>query len=234
MPADPKLIEALLTPVPGDQPAGKDLRYDPRYDQVKEARREDLELPPGGLATDRKIADWPHVVKLSGQLLSSETKDLQLAAWLSEALLKRDGLSGLVTGLASLRSILERYWDHCYPAWDEDDPELRAGPLEWVGSRLDVAARQTAIAPGGMSLLDYQASRGIRSEADAAGNRDAAGAREEAPADGKRMPEEIDGAIAGAPKAFYKALIAETDIAMAATVALEKASDERFGRDAPS
>ena len=147
MPVDTALLEALLLPVPGDNPAGRDLRYDPRYDQVKEARREDLELPPGGLATDRKVADWQHVVKLSAQLLSAETKDLQLAAWLSEALLKRDGLSGLITGLESLRSILERYWDHCYPAWDEDDPELRAGPLVWVGSKLEVPVRQTAIAP---------------------------------------------------------------------------------------
>ena len=234
MPVDTALLEALLLPVPGDNPAGRDLRYDPRYDQVKEARREDLELPPGGLATDRKVADWQHVVKLSAQLLSAETKDLQLAAWLSEALLKRDGLSGLITGLESLRSILERYWDHCYPAWDEDDPELRAGPLVWVGSKLEVPVRQTAIAPGGVSLLDYQASRVVPSEADAEGNRDKRVARAEALGDGKRSPEEVDGAIAGAPKAFYKTLLAETDAALAATVALEKASDERFGRDAPS
>jgi type VI secretion system protein ImpA len=191
-------------------------------------------LPPGGLATDRKIADWPQVVKLSGQLISTETKDLQLAAWLSEALLKRDGLSGLITGLESLRSIIERYWENCYPAWDEEDPELRAGPLEWVGSKLDVPVRQTAIAPGGISLLDYQASRSIPSETDAEANRDKRLAREEALGDGKRSPEQVDGAIAGAPKAFYKALIAETDTALAATVALEKACDERFGRDAPS
>ena len=116
MPVDTALLEALLAPVPGEAPTGRDLRYDPRYDQVKEARREDLDLPAGGLATDRKVADWQAVVKLSGQLLSAETKDLQLAAWLTEALLKRDGLAGLTTGLESLRGILERYWEHCYPA----------------------------------------------------------------------------------------------------------------------
>ena len=120
MPVDTALLEALLAPVPGDNPAGRDLRYDPRYDQVKEARREDLELPAGGLATERKVADWPQVVKLSTQLVSTETKDLQLTAWLAEALLKRDGLAGLITGLEGLRGILDRYWDGCFPAWDED------------------------------------------------------------------------------------------------------------------
>jgi hypothetical protein len=128
MPVDTALLEALLAPVPGDNPAGRDLRYDPRYDQVKEARREDLELPPGGLATDRKVADWPQVVKLSGQLLSAETKDLQLAAWLSEALLKRDGLSGLVTGLESLRSLLAGDWGPSDPPGVEGGPALRGGP----------------------------------------------------------------------------------------------------------
>jgi type VI secretion system protein ImpA len=234
MPVDTALLEALLTPVPGDNPAGRDLRYDPRYDQVKEARREDLDLPAGGLATERKVADWPQVVKLATQLVSTDTKDLQLTAWLTEALLKRDGLTGLTTGLEALRGVLDRYWDGCYPAWDEDDPEMRSGPLDWVGTKLDVPVRQTAVAPGGVSLLDFQASRTIPSEADAEGNRDKRKAREEAIAEGKRSPEDVDGAIAGAPKAFYKALIAETDAAFAAATVLEKASDERFGRDAPS
>ena len=234
MPVDTALLEALLAPVPGDNAAGRDLRYDPRYDQVKEARREDLELPAGGLATERKVADWPQVVKLSSQLISTETKDLQLTAWLTEALLKRDGLTGLTTGLEALRGVLDRYWDGCYPAWDEDDPELRAGPLDWVGSKLDVPVRQTAVAPGGVSLLDFQTSRAIPSEGEAEGNREKRTARDEALADGKRSPEDVDGAIAGAPKAFYKALIAETDAAFATAAALEKATDERFGRDAPS
>ncbi|HTK53357.1 MAG TPA: type VI secretion system protein TssA, partial [Gemmatimonadaceae bacterium] len=186
------------------------------------------------LATERKVADWPQVVKLSTQLVSTETKDLQLTAWLAEALLKRDGLAGLITGLEGLRGILDRYWDGCFPAWDEDDPELRAGPLDWVGTKLEVPVRQTAVAPGGVSLLDFQASRGIPSEGDAEGNREKRAAREEALAEGKRSPEDVDAAIAGAPKAFYKALIADTDTALAAATALEKASDERFGRDAPS
>ena len=234
MPVDTALLEALLAPVAGDNPAGRDLRYDPRYDQVKEARREDLELPAGGLATERKVADWPQVVKLSTQLVCTETKDLQLTAWLTEALLKRDGLTGLTTGLEALRGILDRYWDGCYPAWDEGDPELRAGPLDWVGTKLQLPVRQTAVAPGGVSLLDFQTSRGVPSESDAEANREKRAAREEALADGKRSPEDVDGAVAGAPKAFYKALIAETDTAFASAAALEKASDERFGRDAPS
>src|SRR6476620_8389874 len=163
MSANDELLASLLAPIPGDNPSGKDLRYDPRYDKVKEARREDLDLPAGGLATERKVADWPQVVKLATELLSKETKDLQLAAWLTEALLKRDGAPGLTTGLALLKGLLEQFWETLYPELDEDDPELRTGPLEWVGGRLDVAARQVLFA-NGVTYLDFQLSRTIPTE----------------------------------------------------------------------
>src|SRR5688500_14584618 len=234
MPVDTALLEALLAPVPGDNPAGRDLRYDPRYDQVKEARREDLELPPGGLATDRKLADWAQAAKLAGTLLEKESKDLQLAAWLAESLLRRDGLPGLGTGLEVMRGILDRYWESAYPEWDEEDPEMRAGPLDWVGSRLDVPVRQSAIAPGGVTLLDYAVSRTVPSEAEAEANKDKRTAREEALAEGKTPPEEVDRAVAAAPKAFYKTLVAEADAAIAALAGLERVADDKFGRDAPS
>ncbi len=231
MPVDTALIEAVLVPVPGDNPAGADLRYDARYDQIKEARREDLDIPGGG---ERKLGDWPQVIALSRKLLETETKDLQLAGWLAEALLKRDGLSGFAAGLDAMRGLLDGFWETVYPAWDEDDPELRAGPLEWVGTRLDVAVRQLPIAPGGVTLLAYQASRGIPTEDEAENNSDKRSARAEAIAEGKLPPEEADRAIAGATKAFYKGVVADVDAAGTALAALEKVADDRFGRDAPS
>jgi type VI secretion system protein ImpA len=233
MPVDSALIAALLAPVTAEAPAGKDLRYDARYDQVKEARREDLELPPGGLATERKLADWPAVVRLASALLEKQTKDLQLGAWLTEALLKKDGLAGLATGLDVLHGILDRYWEGCFPAWDEDDPELRAGPLELVGGKFDVLVRQTPIAPG-VSLLAHQLSRAVPTEEEGKSNKEKRTARDEALAEGKMAPEEADKAVAGAPKAYYKALVADTDAAIASLAGLERVADEKFGRDAPS
>ncbi len=116
MPVDTTLIEALLVPVPGDNPAGAELRYDPRYDQVKEARREDPDLPRGPQEGPRKLSDWPAVVKLSRELIEKESKDLQLAAWLTEALLNRDGLTGLATGVRVMHGILDTYLGRLLPA----------------------------------------------------------------------------------------------------------------------
>ena len=234
MPVDTTALNTLLTPIAGDNAAGRDLRYDPRYDQVKEARREDIALPAGGLATERKVGDWALAAKLARQLLESESKDLQLAAWLTESQLKREGLPGLTNGLAALQGILEQYWDSCYPAWDEEDPELRAGPLEWVGTKLDIPVRQSAIAPGGISLLDFQVSRGVPSESEAEGSTEKGERRNEAIADGKPMPEVVDRAMDAAPKAFFKTLVAEANGALAAITSLGAVADEKFGRDAPS
>src|SRR5436305_13798458 len=111
MPPNAELLATLLAPIPGDSPAGKDLRYDPRYDNVKDARREDPDLPQGALATERKLADWPQVVTLGTQLLAAETKDLQLAVWLTEGLVKREGFGGLTTGLLLLKGLLDQYWE---------------------------------------------------------------------------------------------------------------------------
>jgi len=51
----------LLTPIPGENPSGPDLRYNskvPIYDQVKEARRQDDDLAQGDWQHERKVADY--------------------------------------------------------------------------------------------------------------------------------------------------------------------------------
>ncbi|MCC7060801.1 MAG: type VI secretion system ImpA family N-terminal domain-containing protein, partial [Burkholderiaceae bacterium] len=155
MPLDTALIEALLTPVPGDNPAGTELRYDPRYEAVKEARREDPDLPRLEHDGPRKLADWPVVLKVARELVEKESKDLQLTGWLTEGLLHHQGLPGLATGITALRGILDTFWEGCFPEWDEEDPELRAGPLEWVGTTLDIPIKLLPVAPNGPSFLTY-------------------------------------------------------------------------------
>ena len=85
----------LLNPISADKPAGENLRYAPVYDKIKEARREDDDAPQGDWKRERKVADWPLVIKLISESLATKTKDLQLAAWLAEAMLRREGVAGL-------------------------------------------------------------------------------------------------------------------------------------------
>src|SRR5215472_18166006 len=93
------LRDDLLKPIADSSPGGVDLRYDPIYDKIKEARREDDDTPQGEWATARKVAEWPLVIKLATEALTTKSKDLQIGAWLTEAMLRRDGFGGLRAGL---------------------------------------------------------------------------------------------------------------------------------------
>lgn len=230
----PDVLAPLLAPIPGDAPAGRDLRYDARYDAVREARREDAELPDGGLATERKVADWARVQKDTADLLGKESKDLNLAAWHAEALLRRAGVGGLAGGLTVLTGLLDQFWDGLYPEVEDGDVELRLGPLEWVGSRLDMAVRQAPIANGGLTFLSYRESRLVPTEAEAEANGEKRTQRAERLAEGRLAPEAATAAIAATPKAFYKTLVADVTAAVAALDELERVSDERFEDDPPS
>ncbi len=96
------LREDILNPIPGDNPSGENLRYAPIYDQIKEARREDDDVPQGEWQIEIKKADWVLVIKLASEALATKSKDLQIAAWLTEAMLRREGFAGLQAGLVLL------------------------------------------------------------------------------------------------------------------------------------
>ncbi|HEY6331529.1 MAG TPA: type VI secretion system ImpA family N-terminal domain-containing protein, partial [Blastocatellia bacterium] len=84
-------IESLLVSIPGENPAGEDLTYDPLLDEIREARRADDNLEQGDWKRELKSADWNKVVALTSEALATRSKDLQLAAWLAEALAKLHG-----------------------------------------------------------------------------------------------------------------------------------------------
>src|SRR3954467_5863735 len=130
------LRDDLLSPIAGTTPGGIELRYDPIFDKIKEARREDLDAPQGEWATTLKTADWPLVIKLAKDAIATKSKDLQIAAWLTEALARREGFPGLRSGLEVLAGLVEVHWDNLYPEIDDGDAEMRAAPLEWVGTKL--------------------------------------------------------------------------------------------------
>lgn len=231
MPVNSELVARLLQPVAGEEPSGPDLRYDPRVDVIKEARREELDLPG---VTNRKIADWPKVVSGCSDLLAKETKDLQLGSWLTEALLQQSGFGGLATGLETLSGLLQNFWDTVHPLPEDDDLELRSGPLEFVGKKLAIPVKLTAFGTTGVSFDDYVESRKVPAESEAEGDRSKAQLRNELLEQGKKAPETVDAAFETLTKVAVRAILADVDQSIAALSALEKISDEKFGRDAPA
>lgn len=227
----PALHDTLLEPIPGESPGGVALRYDPVYDRIKEARREGEDAWGG----EPKKADWPLVVKLATEALGKRSKDLQIGAWLTEALVRRNGFGGLADGLEVLAGMLDRYWDTLHPEIEDGDLELRAAPLQWVGLKLDLAVKMVPVNASGHDLLQYDAARMVPTEADAAADERKRAAREEAAAEGKLMPEDFERAFASTPVDHYRRLHGDVRRAIAATADLDETSRRLFGDDeAPS
>lgn len=229
----PLATTELLEPIPGESPGGGSLRYDPIYDQIKQARTEEDDLPAGDWSRERKTADYGLVVKLSTEALKKRSKDLQIAAWLTEALLKREGVAGLAQGLGLIQALLENFWDHLHPELEDGDAEFRAAPLEWVGGYFDRAIRVTPITSEGYTLTQYRESRTVGYEKDAQTSDDREARRRKIQS-GLLSPEEFDEGFAATPKNWYKHQITEFDAAIEALDALDLASQDRFGDVAPS
>ena len=150
-------VAKLLNPVSPQNPAGESLRYSPTYDQIKAARREDdAELPQGIWQSKLKKADWQEVRNLCLQALETQSKDLQIAAWLLEACIHIDGFAGAAEGLRVLTALCEKFWSTIYPPLDPDDPEHRLAPIAWIDSRLSVRLKLIPVtSPGSGDLPPY-------------------------------------------------------------------------------
>ena len=235
------LPEGLLSPIPGDSPSGQDLRYDPVYDRIREARRaeEELQLSEEASKSDVwtravKKADYIQVIKLSTEALLKRTKDLQIAAWLTEAMLAQEKITGLTQGLELVRGLTERFWDTLYPGIEDGDLEMRAAPINWIATRLDIPIRQVPLTKNKLDWFKFQESRRVPYEKDANENEAKRVAREAALAEKKCTPEQFDDGVRASGDAFYRQLTSDLGAAVEAAQSLESLSDEKLAQYAPS
>ena len=255
------LPDNILAPIPGENPGGVNLRYDPISEKIKEARREEEELPTGDVwQAERKLADHKTVIKLATEALATKSKDLNIAAWLTESLLKTQGFTGFNEGLTLVNGIITTFWDHCYPqvqpaempppdaeedenerATREDEYreeregalELRAAPISWIATAFDIPLRQAAITKSGLGFLKFKESRTVGYEADASGNDEKIERRAALIGEGKLTAEDWDSA----EKATGNELLREERAALRASLETLKTVNEfcqeKFGETAP-
>lgn len=130
-------VQALLAPVPGDDAAGKSLRYDPLFRAIADARRHDDEsLPMREWERPLVRADWKRVAALASEALATRSKDFQLAAWLCEAWTHLHGVSGFCAGTRLLGALADAYWDGAWPRIDDGDADARSAPLAWLNETM--------------------------------------------------------------------------------------------------
>lgn len=235
-------IDLILNPIPGENPAGEDLRYTPIYDEIKEARRADDPFDRGDWDREIKTSDWDRVITIAVDALTKKTKDLQIAVWLAEALARTEGFEGLHAGLKILNGLLRDYWEHLYPQIEEDDFDFRAAPVEFLNDKLWISVKQIPVtdnqAGPGHSWINWQESRQVGYESDARNqygdvDEDKKNARDELIAEGKLTAEEFDAAVAFTSRAFYVALSRILNRCTEEFEKFDQTVDERFGRSAP-
>ncbi len=134
-------LDALLQPISDENPSGESLRYSGLYDEISEARRADDTLNRGDWQEQLKVADYRKVVDLAIPALTTQTKDLQVAAWLSESLVKMHGFVGLRDSLQLLAGLQDKFWETLHPEIDEGDMEGRANAISWMDQQCAFAAR---------------------------------------------------------------------------------------------
>jgi type VI secretion system protein ImpA len=235
-------LGSLLAPIPGENPSGESLRYAGLHDEIREARRSDEALDQGEWKRELKAADWGEVEGLATAALAGRTKDLQVCAWLAEALVKRHGLAGLRDGLRLARGLLENFWDGLYPEADEGDLDARANSLTWMDRQLAQALREVPLTAGsqgaGYSFWQWKDS----TQFDVPENLEALDSEEQtraaelqarASAEGKVTSEQWRKEKNTTRRAFYEEAYALLGECREEFKALDLVMDERFGSQTP-
>ncbi len=230
--------DALMQPIGPDNPSGDDLRLnssDTTFAQLEEMRLEiDPAIDPGG---NSKQADWPGVVKLASETLSTSTKDLGLAAILTQGLVVQEGFPGLLTGLRIIKGLISDFWETVHPGWDEGEiiEPIRARPLSWLGSSKDFSLAIKRIplsAPIGAtahSWFDYEQSQRVDKAAIVADQ----GPYQELLAAGFITGEQWRGSLGGTPPERMESVLTGLADSLSELEELNKTCEENFQEDSP-
>jgi type VI secretion system protein ImpA len=232
-------VEAMLKPISADKPSGVDVKDGKSFEMLKEARREEEAISQGEWKREVKVADWPKVVQLSTKILTTESKDLQVAAWLVEGLVKRHGFAGLRDGLSVINGLHVRFWDSLYPVIEAGDLEFRSGRLEALNKILPISIRNVPLIhpPGGAvySYRHYKESQEVENlrrgaESDSVKRSQLADALEE----GKLEGEKFDKAVVGTPLTHCTAILENIAQSWEEFERLDHVLEDKYGQDAPS
>lgn len=144
--ATPPVIDfdELMAPIPvakeGDTPAGNrsvTSQLKNRVDYFRDGFDPDNPPPPDKRGNKGEPM-WKNIENETKAALAKKCKDLEIAGWLTEALLMRFGFAGARDGFRLIRTMWEEAWDRIYPALDPeevaDSIEKRVGRITTLAS----------------------------------------------------------------------------------------------------
>lgn len=236
-------LQALLTPIAGQSLVGADLREDfgPQsiYYRLRDARAEARAAERASDATggdDPPPPQWRTVRDLAKSALQNTTKDLEIAAWYLEALVRSDGLDGIAAGAQLIDGFAGGFWDSgLYPLPDEDGIATRVGPItglngEGADGTLIQPLRKIELCrqPSGEPLYFYQYEDAAKVAAISDASR-----RQGRIAAGSLVYEDVQKWARIAGHIHFAALRKSLNGALSAWVAMAGTLDAKAGQDSP-
>ena len=240
---DPVDLETLLAPLAEGDGAGEDLRndYTPAspYQRLRDARgaaRAEERARDSEGETDAGPAEgWRDVIRIGTDVLATKSKDFEVAAWLTEGLVRHHGLTGLGAGAKLITGLCEQYWDNGFPMPQEDGLEDRnsaIGGLAGAGvdgtvmqplRRLTLFRRTDGSGLGVYQWDQAEETEGIANEERKQARRDAG------------VPELATlQAEARLDRPYLTGTARAAAAALEAWKSMDAALEARFGSDAPS
>jgi type VI secretion system protein ImpA len=236
-------LEQLLEPISADNPVGSDIRDNPSptspYYSIKDARNAARAAERNNMFdSDSTEADthWRKILELAPDILHDQSKDLEIASWYVEALVRRYGFQGLRDGFKLIHGLIENFWNDLYPLPDEDGIETRVAPLTGLNGE---GAEGVLIAPirniditqgascGPYNYWMYQQALDVEKILDEESKREKASKL-------GFSNEDVERAVSESSEQFYIDLIEDTEQAIETYREISRTLDEFCGlNDSP-
>jgi type VI secretion system protein ImpA len=167
--------------------------------------------------------------------LTETAKDLEVAAWATEALIRSHGLAGLCAGAQLMRGLADQYWDGLFPLPDDYGMETRVSPVTGLNGRDGNGSLIQPLymislfdRPDGSPIAFYQFQ-----QSEQLGTLDAE--RRQQRIDAGAIPlETLEREARAAGVARFAKLLADARDAREAWQAMAGVMDEKAGADGPS
>ena len=98
-------------PIRPEAPAGEDVRDQEVFLDLQAEVNRSQSVSSGSSA----VVDWNRVSQMATAILTGKSKDLLVAAYLSVAMARTEGTTGVVEGLAVMNGMVKEHWDALFP-----------------------------------------------------------------------------------------------------------------------
>ncbi|WP_104399837.1 type VI secretion system protein TssA [Vibrio penaeicida] len=135
--SDFEWIEQALLPISPELPSGTDPRSDispqSAYFRLKDLRMVARNEERNAVISEEPLSSyvnlWSGFLETVPEQLTDQSKDLELVAWLIEAMTRAYGFKGFAEGYSLAAGLIEGFWETLHPMPDEDGIETRVTPI---------------------------------------------------------------------------------------------------------